>query len=256
MDILPEEKHVINPKQEIENIIKRLEKAEVTPKEGWEEIKKLKDIYLHNLTSHYNNIKNPEQSWHSFIGNKFEFEKVVKSIINAYFEQMKEKDGKFNSLRVLTDDEIKKKKNEVIYRKMAVRYGEYLLLPDIDLAIVDLNKEDLWKSSILAIISCKTSLRERIAQACYWKLKLLSSDITKNIRVFLVTADNDKDFNIDLAKKSRIQGKSRNRIISEFELDGIYILRDDFETEWESKKVKRYDRIFEDIITIFNNKEG
>ncbi|MCL7391900.1 MAG: hypothetical protein LZ172_08140 [Thaumarchaeota archaeon] len=34
-----------------------------------------------------------------------------------------------------------------------------------------------------------------MAQACYWKLKLLSSDITKNIRVFLVTTDND-DFSI------------------------------------------------------------
>lgn len=69
-----------------------------------------------------------------------------------------------------------------------------MLLPDTDMVIANCNIEDPWRSEGLAIVSCKTSLRERIAQACYWKLKLLSSDTTKNVKVFLTTTDNDNDF--------------------------------------------------------------
>lgn len=117
-----------------------------------------------------------------------------------------------------------------------------------------INLEDPWKSKILAIMSCKTSLRERIAQACYWKLKLLSSDTTKHIKVFLASTDNDKNFVINERKRDSFQGKSRNRIISEYELDGVYILREDFRDEWESKKVKKHESIFNDLIQLFEKK--
>jgi len=135
-----------------------------------------------------------------------------------------------------------------------VKYGEYLLLPDTDMAIVKYVFEEPWKSEVVAIISCKTSLRERIAQACYWKLKLLSSDVTKNIQVFLATTDNDRDFMIQTSRRESFNGRSRNRIIAEYELDGVYILREDFIEEWESPKVKRYEGIFEDLRKIFGGK--
>lgn len=122
------------------------------------------------------------------------------------------------------------------------------------MVIVDFNFKHEWESEIVAIVSCKTSLRERIAQACYWKLKLLSSDVTKRIKVFLASTDNDKDFAIDLTNRKRIKGKTRNRIIAEYELDGVYILRDDFKEEWESNKVKRYERIFDDLLEMFKKK--
>jgi len=139
-------------------------------------------------------------------------------------------------------------------RKLAVKYGEYLLLPDTDMVIVSYVLKEPWQSEILAIISCKTSLRERIAQACYWKLKLLSSDVTRNVRVFLATADNDMDFTINSNRRESFNGKSRDRIIAEHELDGVYILREDFKEEWESAKVKRYERIFNDLNLIFRKK--
>lgn len=150
-------------------------------------------------------------------------------------------------MNIFTENEVKS--NDIILRKLAVKYGEYLLLPDTDMVIVDYDFADPWKSEVLAIVSCKTSLRERIAQACYWKLKLLSSDVTKNTHVFLATTDNDEDFFI--RNKVNYGGKSRNRIIAEYELDGIYILREDFKKEWESSKVKRYERIFDDLVKIF-----
>lgn len=95
--------------------------------------------------------------------------------------RLKAQDSNFRGFDILTEAEIKN--DEVVMRKLAIKYGEYLLLPDTDIAIVNHVFEEPWKSKILAIIPCKTSLRERIAQACYWKLKLVSSDVTRNIKV-------------------------------------------------------------------------
>jgi type II restriction enzyme len=223
-------------KETVDSLISKIEKGEIDPKEAWNKIKDLKELYVKQYS---------EQSWHVYIGNKFQ--QVVCSILKGYFRRLASQNPEFRSLSIFTETEVKR--NEIITRKLAVKYGEYLLLPDTDMAIVDHNFADPWKSEVLAIVSCKTSLRERIAQACYWKLKLLSSDITKNTHVFLATTDNDEDFFI--RDKTNYAGKSRNRIIAEYELDGVYILRDDFKPEWESSKVKRYDRMFEDLVRIF-----
>lgn len=228
---------MIDAKEHIENTINKIRKGEIPPEKAWSVIVKMKEEYVKQYS---------EQSWHSFIGNKFE--EVIYSIIKGYLFRKKSEDSMFIGLDALTEKEVKS--NDILMRKLAVRYGEFFLLPDADIIIVDYNFIDMWKSEVLAILSCKTSLRERIAQACYWKLKLLSSDITKNVRVFLVTTDNDNDFSI-MDKKEGYKGKHRNRIIAEYELDGIYILREDFPEEWESDKVKRYEEIFEDIIKIF-----
>jgi type II restriction enzyme len=241
---------VSDPKKKVIEIIQQIEKGQIHTLKGWDEIKKLKNEYLTKLNTHHPALKSAEQSWHSFIGNKFE--RLILSTIRAYTKEIKDKYESLKGLTVFSTGEIKKKKNEIIFRKLAVRYGEYLLLPDTDLSIVDFKPESPWDSVILAIVSCKTSLRERIAQACYWKLKLLSSDVTKNIKVFLATVDNDKDFTIDLTKKNRIEGKSRNRIIAEYELDGVYIFREDFKDEWGSNKIKRYECIFQDLLEMFS----
>lgn len=237
-----------DPKQMISDLIRRIVDGEIAPDKAWDEIRKLKHDYIGILKKKYPN-KDLEQSWHAFIGNKFQ--RLVYSILKGYLTRLRSQDRAFQDFDVLTESEIKK--NEVIARKLAVKYGEYLLLPDADMAIVKSVFEEPWKSEIIAIISCKTSLRERIAQACYWKLKLLSSDITKNIKVFLATTDNDEDFMIEVGKKESPDGRSRNRIIAEYELDGVYILRENFIEGWESEKVKRYERIFEDLRKIFRN---
>ena len=230
---------MVNVKQRVNDLISEIEKGNIDPKEAWSKIKELKEDYVRQYS---------EQSWHVYIGNKFQ--NVIYSILKGTLIRVKSKDREFQNLSVFTQNEIES--NEIIQRKLAIKYGKYLLLPDTDIAIVDYNFAEPWKSVILAMISCKTSLRERIAQACYWKLKLLSSDITKNVRVFLATTDNDEDFFLRNSKKG-YEGKHRNRVIAEYELDGVYILREDFKREWESTKVKRYERIFNDLVEIFRN---
>lgn len=239
-----------DPKQKVVRVIDRIERGEIAPEKAWDEIRNLKDEYVELLTRYHPRIKNAEQSWHTFIGNKFQ--QLIYSILKGYVDKLKLRNSVFQTLLVLKEGEIEK--NDILSRKLAIRYGDCLLLPDTDLAIVDYSLEDPWKSKMLAIVSCKTSLRERIAQACYWKLKLLSSDTTKHIKVFLASTDNDKDFVIDNNRRESFQGKSRNRIISEYELDGVYILREDFKEEWESPKVKRCEHIFNDLVQIFKKR--
>ena len=116
-----------------------------------------------------------------------------------------------------------------------MNYGEFgCHLPDADIIIY---QPDTCK--ILATISSKSSLRERIAQTGYWKLKFLDDEVTKHIKVYLVTPDEDGDLKEDsgLPKKPRA--------IVEVELDGAYLL-----TEAEmpgSEKIKLFEHFIEDF---------
>jgi hypothetical protein len=49
------------------------------------------------------------------------------------------------------------------------------------------------KVQVLAILSFKTSFRERFTETPYWKLKLKEQKITENIKVLMVTTDNDDE---------------------------------------------------------------
>jgi len=230
-----------DPKQEVERVIEEIKAGKIEPYKSWDYIRKLKDSYVEQIN---------EQSWHSYIGNKFQ--SVIHAILKGYVKRLKDEDASYKGVEVLTEGQVKR--NEILMRKMVVKYGEdFYLLPDVDSAIAWLDLKEPWNSEVLAIVSCKTSLRERIAQACYWKLKLLSSDITRSIQVFLATTDNDDDFIIREGRE-RFEGKHRNRVIAEYELDGVYILRENFDLTWESKKVKKFERLFDDLVGILGKK--
>ena len=229
-----------DPKLAIIDLISNIDSGTILPDKAWDQIKKLKEDYVK---------QRGQPSWNSFIGHRFQG--VIHAILKGYAKKLKDESQDFNGLEVLTAGEAKS--DEIIMRKLAVKYGDFLLLPDVDSAIVWMDLTNKWESKILAVISCKTSLRERIAQACYWKLKLVSSDVQKRIRVFLTTADHDNDFAIGDAGE-RFNGRSRDRVISEHELDGIYVLREDFRVDWESTKVKRFERIFGDIINLIKQR--
>ncbi len=91
---------------------------------------------------------------------------------------------------------------------------------------------------MIGIISCKITLRERIAQTAYWKLKLASDPVTMHIRGYFITADEDGNLIRSLPEEP-----SRNRIIVEHELDGTYVFR----KVSESEKVKAFPKFIKDI---------
>ncbi len=179
--------------------------------------------------------KNPNQSWNSWSGHNLQ--KLLTFIIKDFIGNFSENIG------VTDDNELSRKKLshelEKVRRNVEVFYDKYSVIPDADIIIYD--KKNY---SVKLIISCKASLRERVAQAAYWKLKLKANNVTKNIKLILVSTDNDKIFTY---KDKNI---TKSRIIAEYELDGSYIFRD----IEESKKVKNFNQLFDDIRNILKIK--
>ena len=171
-------------------------------------------------------VPDAEQSWKPFKGANFE--KLILYIIKQEIESLK--------LKCIPGDSLNRKNLPIelsrVYRNLAVRYGSFSILPDADLVIYKPTT-----CQIVGIISCKITLRERIAQTAYWKLKLAADPLTMHIKGYFITADEDGD----LVKG--MSAPSRNRIIVEHDLDGTYVLRD----VAESDKVKAFPKLIEDI---------
>lgn len=121
-----------------------------------------------------------------------------------------------------------------VKRNLLVDYGEYgMHLPDVDIIIYDPRD-----SAVLAVVSVKVTLRERIAQTGYWKLKLLSSAITKDVKVYFITPD--EDGTLESMKPAK-----KGRAIVEVDTDGSYVMSES-KLE-ESSKVKTFDKFISDL---------
>ncbi|MFN3805163.1 MAG: BsaWI family type II restriction enzyme [Pyrobaculum sp.] len=65
------------------------------------------------------------------------------------------------------------------------------ILPDVDIAIVD-----KLSRNVKVVISCKTSLRERLTETAFWKL-LTQSREKIDVKFILITTNKDKELEID-----------------------------------------------------------
>jgi type II restriction enzyme len=129
-----------------------------------------------------------------------------------------------------------------VKRNLAIDYGKFgLHLPDVDIVIYNPQNYE-----VLAAISSKVTLRERIAQTGYWKLKLIQDEATKHIKVYFITPDEDGTLT---HKKPAKKG----RAIVEVDLDGSYILTE--EKIKESNKVKLFEHFIEDLKRLLKNED-
>jgi len=172
-----------------------------------------------------------EQSWRAFKGKNLE--KLIEYIISDSVAELGLSIVNGNSLeRTLTknlSDELAKVK-----RNLLVDYGKFgAHLPDVDIIIYEPKT-----SKIIAVLSCKVTLRERIAQTGYWKIKLKADNTTKHIKVFFMTPDEDGTLTFKNPMK-------KGRAIVEAELDGSYVLS---EVNIEaSNKVKPFSEFINDL---------
>ena len=177
-----------------------------------------------------------EQSWRAFKGKNFE--KLIQYIITSSIENL--------GMRVINGNQLERRKNlspelKQIKRNLAIDYGEFgLHLPDVDIVVYNpLNHR------VIALISSKVTLRERIAQTGYWKLKLLADDFTEHIKVYFITPDEDGT----LTSKSPAK---KGRAIVEVDLDGTYVLTE--ANLEESDKVKLFEHFIEDFKQLITEK--
>ena len=180
-----------------------------------------------------NPTKNGEhgQSWRAWKGKNYE--KLILYITKREIEEL--------GLKIIRGSTLERKKpknltleESKVKRNVSVDYGEFgLHLPDVDLIVY--NPESC---EVVAIMSGKTSLRERIAQTGYWKIKLSDDDLTKHIKVFFVTPDEDDTL---LTKKPT----KKARAIVEIDTDGAYVMS--ITQVEESSRVKMFDKFIPDL---------
>ncbi len=96
---------------------------------------------------------------------------------------------------------------------------------------------------VVAIVSSKVTLRERIAQTGYWKIKLSRDKATEHIRAYFISPDEDGTLTIKTPAK-------KGRAIVEVDTDGSYVMSE-IRVE-ESEKVKMFDKFIEDLRRLVN----
>lgn len=179
-----------------------------------------------------------EQSWRAFKGKNLE--KLIEYIIEDEVKNIGLDVVNGNSLERTECKNLSQILGKV-KRNLLIDYGEFgCHLPDVD--IIVFNPKD---ACVVAVLSVKVTLRERIAQTGYWKLKLASDKQTKHIKVFFITPDEDGTLT---QKKPAKKG----RAIVEKDLDGSYVLTEAKITT--SKKVKLFDKLVVDLKAIFKNR--
>lgn len=200
-------------------------------------LKEAKEIHRQDWLKNPTPNRDHEQSWRAFKGKNLE--KLVQYIITEEVEALGLRVVNGNRLERLTRLSMELSQ---VKRNLAVDYGEFgLHLPDVDIIIY--NPQNY---KILAVISSKVTLRERIAQTGYWKLKLSQDEATEHIRVYFITPDEDGTLTIRKPAK-------KGRAIVEVDLDGSYVLTE--EKIEESDKVKLFEHFIEDLKNLLKNEE-
>lgn len=172
-----------------------------------------------------------EQSWRAFKGKNLE--KLIEFIITDEVRSLGLEVINGNSLERTNGKNLTKELG-LVKRNLLIDYGEFgSHLPDVDIIIYNPKT-----SKVVAVLSSKVTLRERIAQTGYWKIKLASDKVTQHIKVYFVTPDEDGTLTVKKPTK-------KGRAIVEIDLDGSYVLS---ETNIEeSEKVKMFDKFIDDL---------
>ena len=165
-----------------------------------------------------------EQSWKGFKGNALEG--LILYIINDEITSM--------GLKIVKGKKFERTKPEnlstelkYVKKNLSIDFGKFgFHTPDVDLVIYD---PKTYK--VIAVLSSKVTLRERITQTAYWNLKMKNYELTNHIKVYFITPD--EDGTLTIANPAKIK---KGRVIVEVDTDGGYVLSEK-EIE-QSDKVK------------------
>ena len=130
------------------------------------------------LGDYYDKERSRNQAWRSCKGELYEY---------AVFRFLKQIIGNDEHLKnkidvVMGDEALSTYKDQIVIRNWSD------ILPDADIVLVDkINR------NILAILSCKTSLRERLTETAFWKRELEKTKANFKIKLIFVTTDKDNE---------------------------------------------------------------
>ena len=190
-----------------------------------------KELHRRNFAENPSPQGDFEQSWKPVKGNILE--KLITHILEDEVAGL--------GLRIVRGNTLDKSKSQnlskelsLVKRNLLVDYGEFgSHLPDVDMIIYDPKT-----LKVLAVISSKSSLRERIAQTAYWKLKLYGDKATEHIKVYFITPDEDGTLTIKTPA-------NKDRAMVEVDTDGSYVMSE--RQIEESSTVKMFDKFIDDL---------
>lgn len=190
----------------------------------YELIPKLLEIARERHREDFDPEKNFEQSWRSVKGHGLE--RVIEYILKQQLEAV--------GLELVHLDEVGD--------LLKLDFGEYgQHYPDVDLAVYQRSGH-----KILAILSIKTSLRERATQTAYWRNKIRDFYKTQNVKVFLLTPNSD-----DILRSNHAPNKQR--AILETDIDATYIVNtfnvslDDYLYKGKDSRIRLINELANDL---------
>lgn len=134
------------------------------------------------LDKYYKNSRSRDQAWRTCKGSLYEYA-VFKAI-----EQIISSDASLkNNFIVLAGDEAL-----IRYKDKFVIKNWCDIYPDADILIVEKDS-----GNVRVIVSCKTSLRERLTETAFWKRELERNPLTKEVKLVFVTTDKDNELRGD-----------------------------------------------------------
>jgi type II restriction enzyme len=194
-------------------------------------LREAKELHKRDFLKSPTPMGDHEQSWRAFKGKNLE--KLVAHIIKEEIESLGLRIVNGNNLERTSKVKLSEELSAV-KRNVLVDYGEFgEHLPDLDIIVYDPGTY-----RVLAGISSKVTLRERIAQTGYWKLKLSEDEVTKHVKVFFITPDEDGTLTFRIPMK-------KGRAIVEVDTDGSYVMSE--KQVEESPKVKMFDKFMDDL---------
>lgn len=216
------------------------EKKDVYGTEAYRHVSKILDEakVLHKKNFDEGDKTDHEQSWRAFKGKNLE-----KLLIHILSDEVKELGLELVQGHTLERANSLPKVLDRVKRNLLIDYGELgMHLPDVDIIIYD-----PLDSYVLAAISIKVTLRERIAQTGYWKLKLSTSEVTKDIKVFFITPDEDGTLAV-------MKPTKKGRAIVEKDTDGSYVMSEMLIEQ--SDRVKTFDKFIADLKSLSDSRKA
>jgi len=130
------------------------------------------------LEKYYSNQRSRDQAWKTCKGSLYEYA-VFRYIQNIIENNISLK----NKITVIMGDEaLLSHKDQIVIRNWSE------IFPDVDILIIE--KET---NLVRAILSCKTSLRERLTETAFWKRELEKTRDMSNIKLVFITTDRDNE---------------------------------------------------------------
>jgi len=130
------------------------------------------------LIRYYPNQRSRDQAWKTCKGSLYEY------AVFRYIQNIVENDDilKDKIIVMMGDEALISHKNQIVIRNWCD------IFPDVDILIVDKQT-----NLVMAILSCKTSLRERLTETAFWKRELEKTRDMTEIKLVFVTMDKDNE---------------------------------------------------------------